>query len=45
MNAHIVFTGFYWIDQFHQERQGHNGGGDPYSTEGRLAVWVIDLRR
>jgi hypothetical protein len=35
----------YWIDQFHRERQGHNGGGDPYFTDGRLAVGVISIRR
>jgi hypothetical protein len=35
----------YWIDQFHRERQGHNGGGDPYFTDGRLAVGVIAIRR
>lgn len=40
-----VLTGFYWIDQFHSDRQGHNGGGDPYFTDGRLAVGVIDIRR
>ena len=40
-----VLTGFYWIDQFHEERQGHNGGGDPYFTDGRLAVGVIEIRR
>jgi LssY C-terminus len=31
----------FWIEQFHQVLQGHNGGGDPYSTDGRLAVGVI----
>jgi hypothetical protein len=30
-----------WIEQFHQVLQGYNGGGDPYSTDGRLAVGVI----
>ena len=40
-----VLTGFYWIDQFHPERQGYNGGGDPYFTDGRLAVGVIEIRR
>jgi hypothetical protein len=29
-----------WIEQFHQVLQGYNGGGDPYSTDGRLAVGV-----
>jgi hypothetical protein len=40
-----ILTGFYWIDQFHRERQGRNGGGDPYFTDGRLAVGIIEARR
>ena len=27
-----------WTDGFHPERQGKNGGGDPWRTDGRLAV-------
>jgi LssY C-terminus len=30
-----------WIEQFHQVLQGYNGGGDPYHTDGRLAVGII----
>jgi hypothetical protein len=30
-----------WIDHFHQVLRGYNGGGDPYHTDGRLAVGVI----
>jgi hypothetical protein len=30
-----------WIEHFHQVMQGYNGGGDPYYTDGRLAVGVI----
>lgn len=37
--------GYYWIDAFHRERQGTNGGGDPFHTDGRLAVGVIGLVR
>jgi hypothetical protein len=37
--------GFYWMDRFHAERAGRNGGGDPYFTDGRLAVGIISLRR
>ncbi len=33
--------GYYWIDAFHRDRQGTNGGGDPFHTDGRLAVGVI----
>jgi hypothetical protein len=31
----------YFIDGFHQIRQGRNGGGDPWFTDGRLEVGVI----
>jgi hypothetical protein len=31
----------YWVEDFHQRLQGHNGGGDPYKTDGRLPVGVI----
>jgi hypothetical protein len=30
-----------WIDDFQPQRQGRNGGGDPYDTDGRLAVGVL----
>jgi hypothetical protein len=40
-----VLDGYYWVDPFHKDRQGRNGGGDPYVTDGRLAVGVIDVRR
>jgi hypothetical protein len=30
-----------WIEHFHQVLQGYNGGGDPYYTDGRLAVGVV----
>jgi hypothetical protein len=31
----------YAMDNFHRTRSGHNGGGDPWTTDGRLAVGVI----
>jgi len=31
----------YWIDNFQEPPQGKNGGGDPWHTDGRLAVGVI----
>lgn len=37
--------GYYWIDAFHRELRGTNGGGDPFHTDGRLAVGVIHLTR
>src|SRR5262245_60254417 len=30
-----------WIDNFQPKHDGKNGGGDPYHTDGRLAVAVI----
>ena len=27
-----------WKDGFHEELDGRNGGGDPWHTDGRLAV-------
>ncbi|MFM7137036.1 MAG: LssY C-terminal domain-containing protein, partial [Planctomycetota bacterium] len=40
-----ALDGYYWVDQFHLAAEGRNGGGDPYRTDRRLAVGVIDLRR
>lgn len=34
----------YWIDEFQEKLSGKNGGGDPYETDGRLAVGVIDVK-
>jgi hypothetical protein len=31
----------YWIDGFHKELAGKNGGGDPWHTDGRLGVAVL----
>jgi hypothetical protein len=31
----------YWIDDFHAKKEGKNGGGDRYTTDGRLAVVVL----
>ena len=30
-----------WLDSFHQELRGRNGGGDPWQTDGRLASVVF----
>jgi len=40
-----ALDGYYWVEQFHRQPEGRNGGGDPYRTDRRLAVGVIDLRR
>jgi hypothetical protein len=40
-----ALDGYYWVDRFHPRAEGRNGGGDPYVTDRRLAVGVIDLRR
>jgi hypothetical protein len=34
----------YWIDGFQEKLRGKNGGGDPYYTDGRLAVGVLLIR-
>jgi hypothetical protein len=31
----------YWVDHFHRQLEGKNGGGDPWHTDGRLAVAVL----
>jgi hypothetical protein len=31
----------YWIDDFQQPPAGRNGGGDPWHTDGRMAVGVL----
>jgi hypothetical protein len=33
------------IDDFHEVREGRNGGGDPWHTDGRLFVGVINARQ
>ena len=33
--------GTRWIDGFHKELQGRNGGGDPWHTDGRLVVITL----
>jgi len=40
-----ALDGYYWVDQFHHRAEGTNGGGDPYFTDRRLAVGIIDIRR
>jgi hypothetical protein len=34
----------YTVDGFHTQREGRNGGGDPWHTDGRLFVGAIDIR-
>lgn len=34
-------TETYFVDGFHKTREGRNGGGDPWRTDGRLEVGVI----
>ncbi len=36
-------VGIRWIDGFHKELQGRNGGGDPWKTDGRLAVVTLNV--
>jgi LssY C-terminus len=35
----------YPVDDFHKVRSGKNGGGDPWTTDGRLFVGVIDAAK
>ena len=35
--------GTRWIDGFHQELQGRNGGGDPWHTDGRLPITSLSI--
>ena len=30
-----------WLDRFHPQLQGRNGGGDPWRTDGRLAIVIL----
>jgi hypothetical protein len=34
----------YWENHFHKELEGRNGGGDPWQTDGKLVVLVLDDR-
>jgi hypothetical protein len=34
----------YFIDDFHTIRQGRNGGGDPWRTDGRLLAGIIKAK-
>ena len=36
-----VLQGTRWIEDFHKELRGRNGGGDPWHTDGRLPVAVL----
>jgi hypothetical protein len=40
-NANVV-EAVYSVDNFHIKREGRNGGGDPWHTDGRLFVAVLD---
>jgi hypothetical protein len=41
-NANRVL-GVRWIDGFHKEPQGRNGGGDPWHTDGRLLIAALPV--
>jgi len=34
-----------WLDGFHSQLQGRNGGGDPWRTDGRLAIVILPLNQ
>jgi hypothetical protein len=35
----------YFIDDFHKVREGKNGGGDPWFTDGRMEIGVIAVAK
>jgi hypothetical protein len=35
---------WYAVDDFHKQREGRNGGGDPWRTDGKLYVGVIAVQ-
>lgn len=43
LNQTGLLSGMYWQDDFHEKLEGHNGGGDPYYTDGRLAIGVVAI--
>jgi len=44
LNQAKQLTAVYWVDGFPDKRNGKNGGGDRYHTDGRLAVGVLAIR-
>ncbi|MBC8108336.1 MAG: LssY C-terminal domain-containing protein [Anaerolineae bacterium] len=43
LNAAGVLSSIDWIDGFQKDKSGLNGGGDPWRTDGRLGVGVIQI--
>lgn len=40
-----MLDGYYWVNEFHRQSEGRNGGGDRYFTDRRLAIGVIGISR
>ncbi len=38
-----LLTGIDWVERFHKQREGRNGGGDRWHTDGRLPVVVLNM--
>ena len=38
-----VVQSVQWMDGFHDELEGQNGGGDPWHTDGRLAIVTLRI--
>ena len=36
-----VVQSVQWLDGFHEPLEGRNGGGDPWHTDGRLAIVTL----
>ena len=40
-----VLSSTFTVDGFHKVLKGKNGGGDPWSTDGRLFVGVLGTKQ
>jgi hypothetical protein len=41
----VIHAQVEWRDGFHTQLQGRNGGGDPWRTDGRLAIVILPLNK
>src|SRR2546423_1436004 len=41
LQARALVEDVFWMDDFHTRRDGRNGGGDHYHTDGRLPVVLL----
>lgn len=43
LQAHSKVIDINWLDPFHKQLSGRNGGGDPWHTDGRLPAITLSL--